>query len=307
MKRFILAACALVLAFAGRAQSFGPQYEMELVFDVADLLPAEAEVKGASQGFAISGDYGFFFHDKGQVVIINIPERKFISTYVIAGMEKSHCNNACFSTEKLTPDSAFPLLYLTECAGYERQGRNRERCFVLDIDFESATLVQSIFYDDDRTCYDYNYDWNMDFERGFIYTKGSIPEYWQEGFENPHHGRIMLMKKFPLPMKKDFREDGKVHLTNADVLDEFTFDDMIVGQGAASHNGILFTGSGTPKLGRCRFHVFNLDTHERLSIQDVTELGIEPEGYSYQDGYMYMTFHTPKKPRHNILYRIKID
>ena len=51
----------------------GRPFELKRVFDVDEIIDDSVEVRGASQGFAVYEDYGFFFHDKGQV-LITIPE-----------------------------------------------------------------------------------------------------------------------------------------------------------------------------------------------------------------------------------------
>lgn len=77
----------------------GPELTPEFVCDLGKLTPDNVKVKGATQGFAIWGKYGFVFHDKGQCVVIDMKKNKFVSTFMLEG-NKSHCNNASFGVEK---------------------------------------------------------------------------------------------------------------------------------------------------------------------------------------------------------------
>lgn len=271
----------------------GRPFELKRVFDVDEIIDDSVEVRGASQGFAICGDYGFFFHDKGQVLIIDLENRVLESTFVVPGLEKAHCNNAAFSDEKYSEDSVFPLLYVTECAG-------KNRCYVVDLNFSTGRIVQEIWYDGK----DYNktFDWCIDPERGFIYTRGGNHEYWKNPPDHPVYGRMMMLKKFRLPKMADFDESGEIHLTEDDALDTFALDDVYFGQGSVIHDGIMYTGEGSPKRCHCRIHIIDLDAHERPAIHDVSYLGLEPEGFAYRDGKVHVTFHTLGKPRNNVLF-----
>lgn len=273
--------------------TFKDGFEMERIFDVDELIDSTVVVKGASQGFAVQGKYGFFFHDKGQVLIIDLDREKLVSTFVVPGLEKAHCNNAAFSDEKWSEDSLFPLLYVTECG-------HSNRCYVVDLNLATGRIVQEIWYDGQD--YNSSFDWCLDPERGFIYTRGGNHEYWVNPPDHPVYGHYMMLKKFPMPRKADFSESGAVHFAESDALDSFALDDVYFGQGGVVHNGILYTGEGSPKRCHCRIHVIDLDGHGRPAIYDVSELEIEPEGFAFRDGKVLVTFHTPGKPRNNVLF-----
>ncbi|MCI2082848.1 MAG: hypothetical protein LKK08_01150 [Bacteroidales bacterium] len=265
------------------------------IFDTDEFLDPGVEVRGASQGFAVLDSLGFFFHDKGQVLIVDLDSRKLLSTFVVPGLEEAHCNNACFSDEKYGEDSVFPLLYVTECTG-------NNRCYVVDLNLATGRIVQEIWYDGD----DYNktFDWCIDPGRGFIYTRGGNRFYWKDPPDDPVYGRWMMIKKFRLPRKSDFKSSGQVHLALADALDSFALDDVYFGQGSVIRDGIMYTGEGSPSRCRCRIHIINLDAHTRIAVHDVSYLGLEPEGFGQRDGQILVTFHTPGNPRHNILYKL---
>ena len=110
--------------------------KLECVMNVEDILHAQVEINGTTQGFAIYGRYAFSMHDKGQCVIIDLKRNRFVNTFVIEG-NTGHCNNASFGVERYSKKSQFPLLYVTECRG-------ERACYVNDITTEGARLVQKI-------------------------------------------------------------------------------------------------------------------------------------------------------------------
>ena len=113
-KIFTALTVALFFGLMASAQEYkGPELTPEFVCDLGKLTPDNVKVKGATQGFAIWGKYGFVFHDKGQCVVIDMKKNKFVSTFMLEG-NKSHCNNASFGVEK---GSEFPLLYISGCKG----------------------------------------------------------------------------------------------------------------------------------------------------------------------------------------------
>lgn len=99
-KIFTALTVALFFGLMASAQEYkGPELTPEFVCDLGTLTPDNVKVKGATQGFAIWGKYGFVFHDKGQCVVIDMKKNKFVSTFMLEG-NKSHCNNASFGVEK---------------------------------------------------------------------------------------------------------------------------------------------------------------------------------------------------------------
>ena len=99
-KIFTALTVALFFGLMASAQEYkGPELTPEFVCDLGKLTPDNVKVKGATQGFAIWGKYGFVLHDKGQCVIIDMKKNKFVSSFKLDG-NKSHCNNASFGVEK---------------------------------------------------------------------------------------------------------------------------------------------------------------------------------------------------------------
>ena len=189
MRRTILLTLLLLTALAVRAQE-SVLADMEPFLNVADLLPDNVEVQGATQGFAIHGRYGFSMHDKGQCVIIDMRRREFVSTYVMEG-NTGHCNNASFGVERYSSSSEFPLLYVTECRG-------QRACYVNDVTLEGSRLVQTIYYDGEEITGPA--DWAVDARTGRIYLYCTI-------------GTLRWLKAFPLPALADSDARGEVHLS----------------------------------------------------------------------------------------------
>ena len=115
MRLFICLLLLLLRSGSAVAQK-APLAEAERFINVAELLPENVEINGSTQGFAIYGRYAFSVHDKGQCVVIDMKRRKFVSTFTLEG-NTGHCNNASFGVERYNKQSAFPLLYVTECRG----------------------------------------------------------------------------------------------------------------------------------------------------------------------------------------------
>lgn len=290
MKRILV---ILTLLISASLTAEGQSFDFRREFDVNDIIAPEVEVRGASQGFAVYENYGFFFHNKGQVLIIDLDKRELLSTFVVPGLEKAHCNNAGFTKERYSDDSEFPLLYVTECGG-------NNRCYVVDISLKTGKVVQEIWYEGGD--YNKNFDWCIDDEGDAIYTRGGNHEYWMAVPDHEDYGRWMMLKKFRLPRKADFNESGEIRLKLEDALDSFAVDDVYFGQGSVIHKGIMYTGEGSPKRCHCRIHIIDLQNHKRLEIHDISYLGLEPEGFACRDGKILVTFHTMGSARNNVMY-----
>lgn len=282
--RFLITLLALVCSCVVSAQQKAmPLGEAELVCNVNDLLPEDVEVNGTTQGFAIYGRYGFSMHDKGQCVIIDLKRKQFVNTFVLEG-NTGHCNNASFGVERYSKNSQFPLFYVTECRG-------DRACYVNDITTEGARLVQKIYYSGDEItgpC-----DWAVDAERGVIYLYCTI-------------GSLRMMKWFPLPLLSDSDENGEVHLKPSQSLGSIPVGDIMIPQGSNISEDYIFLPEGVPARGTA-LNVLSRYSSQRLVHIDLTATGLEPEGVACRKGWLYVSFHTPRQPRHNIIYRYRIQ
>lgn len=255
----------------------------ELVMNVADMLPEQVEVVGTTQGFAIYGRYGFSMHDKGQCVIIDLKKNQFVTTFTIEG-NTGHCNNASFGVERYSRESQFPLFYVTECRG-------ERACYVNDISLSEARMVQKIFYDgEDATG---PADWVVDAKHKLIYLYCTIDN-------------RRTLKYFPLPTLAQSDANGEVHLTAEDALGELFAGPITIPQGSHIKARTVFLPDGVPPRPT-RLHLTDIGGKREYQPLDVSHLELEPEGVATRRGWLYISFHTPRDVRRNIIYRVKVN
>jgi acid phosphatase (class A) len=261
-----------------------PPLKPEFVCDFADWTPAEEEVTGSTQGFAMQGNYAFVLHDKGRLCIFDMKKKKMVANYLLEG-NSSHCNNACFGVEKASRRSQFPLLYIASCGG-------ENCCYVTDVSLKGSQIVQKIYYT--GTDYAGTIDWCLDAENGIIYTYGG------------RNGGYKLLKKFRLPKLADSDANGEVHLTDADVLDVTRIDKGInIWQGSIVRGRYAYLPDGYAPHDLL-LHVVDLKEKRIVLSRDLYDLKDEPEGICLTDDYAYVVFHTAGEPRHSKLWRFTL-
>lgn len=284
LKVLFLVFASLSCVSVAAQKTFNPSLRSELVCDFADWTPAEVEVKGSTQGFAMHGRYAFVMHDKGFCCIFDMKKKAYVNSFFMPG-NSGHCNNACFGVEKASKSSKFPLLYISECGG-------TSCCYVTDISLEGSRVVQRIYFD--GSGYAGTIDWCLDAKNGFIYTYGGI------------NGDYKLLKKFRLPRLADSDASEEVHLTDADVLDETRLDKGInIWQGSFVRGRYAFLPDGYPPYDHF-LHIVDLEKKEIIVSKNITELVNEPEGIDIHGKWVYLVLHTPKQPRHSVLHRFSL-
>ena len=257
----------------------------ELVLEYDKVLPAEFKVKGPVQGFAINGNYGFSLRDRGMCVVLDLKNNAFVNAFTIDELKKAHCNNAGFGKEKYSKESKFPLLYITECRG-------TKCCYVTDITTEGAKVVQKLYYDSDE--FKFAMDWVVDAKSGFIYVYGG------------KHFGTKYLKKLPLPKLSDSDENGEVHFTKDDVLQEIAIEGHAVAQGSLIHKGKAYLPDGCSREGN-KLHVIDLKTGKKIAVYYYADQLNEPEGLDFKGNKLYTVFHPVTKPiRHALIYRAKL-
>lgn len=259
-----------------------PLAEAERFINVAELLPENVEINGSTQGFAIYGRYAFSVHDKGQCVVIDMKRRKFVSTFTLEG-NTGHCNNASFGVERYNKQSAFPLLYVTECRG-------ERACYVNDISLEGSRLVQKIFYDGADIAGPA--DWAVDRRKRLIYLYCTVDN-------------VRTLKWFNLPRLADSDSRGEVHLKAEDALGSMPAGDISIPQGSHIHRHRAYLPDGIPPRPT-RLHVTELKTGKQLMLIDISHTGLEPEGVATRRRWLYLSYHTPRDSRSNVIDRFRI-
>ena len=272
---------ALCCTYTAVAQGL-PLGKAKLFANVAELLPDSVEVKGSTQGFAIYGRYGFSVHDKGECVVIDLKRKRFISKFTREG-NTGHCNNASFGVERYSEESPFPLLYVTECRG-------ERACYVNDVTLTGSRMVQKICYDgNDATG---PADWAVDSANRLIYFYCTV-------------NNIRTLKWFALPRLADSDARGEVHLTDEDALGSVTAGDITIPQGSLIHRGRAYLPDGIPPRPT-RLHVTDIKSGASLATIDLSYTGFEPEGVAVRRRWLYLSYHTPRNARANVIYRLKI-
>jgi hypothetical protein len=273
---------ALLLVFT-HLTAYTQQLSLSIdeVMNVAQLLPDEVEVVGSSQGMAIWRRYAFLMHDKGQCVILDMNKKSVVATYTLEG-NTGHCNNASFGVERYSKQSVFPLLYVAECRG-------ERACYVNDISFTGSRLVQKIFYDGEDI--QGPADWFVDGRNGHIYLYCTID------------GERRL-KCFPLPRLSDSDARAEVHLNKEDAINELAAGPIAIPQGSHKHGKTIYLADGIPPRAT-RLHIKHLRNSAKSSIIELSHTGLEPEGMAVRGRWLYISFHTPRNNRGNIIYRIR--
>lgn len=272
---------ALCCTYTAVAQSL-PLGKAKFYANVEELLPDSVEVKGSTQGFAIYGRYGFSVHDKGECVVIDLKRKRFISKFTLEG-NTGHCNNASFGVERYSEESPFPLLYVTECRG-------DRVCYVNDVTLTGSRMVQKICYDgNDATG---PADWAVDRANRLIYFYCTV-------------NNVRTLKWFALPRLTDSDASGEVHLTDEDTLGSVTAGDITIPQGSLIHRGRAYLPDGIPPR-TTRLHVTDIESGASLTTIDLSHTGLEPEGVAVRRRWLYLSYHTPRNARANVIYRLKI-
>ena len=272
---------ALCCTYTAVAQSL-PLGKAKLYANVAELLPDSVEVKGSTQGFAIYGRYGFSVHDKGECVVIDLRRKRFISKFTLEG-NTGHCNNASFGVEQYSEESPFPLLYVTECRG-------ERACYVNDVTLTGSRMVQKVCYDGkDATG---PADWAVDRANRLIYFYCTV-------------NNVRTLKWFALPRLTDSDARGEVHLTDEDALGSIAAGDITIPQGSIIHRGRAYLPDGIPPRPT-RLHVTDIESGASLTTIDLSHTGLEPEGVAVRRRWLYLSYHTPRNARANVIYRLKI-
>lgn len=281
LKTIILTAMALLttaIAFAQKTVS--PKVE-KLFLQYNDALPANLNTKRPVQGFAIYKNYGFSLRDKGMCVILDLNKKEYVNSFMLEG-NTSHCNNAGFGSEKYSKDSQFPLLYVSECMG-------SRCCYVTDITLQGSRIVQKIFYDSEE--FKIAMDWIVDAHNGYIYIYGG------------KHYSTKYLKKFRLPRLSDSDQNGEVHLTPADVLQEIAIEGISIAQGSKIHEGKAFLPDGCSPKGN-KLHIVDLETGKKLAEYFYSDQKNEPEGLDFKGRTLYTVFHPVGEPARNaVIYK----
>ena len=110
-----------------------------------------------------------------------------------------------------------------------------------------------------------------------------------------------------MPRLSDSDANGEVHLHSEDALGSIPAGDIAIPQGSYIYKDVIFLPDGVPSRGVLRLHASNVVSGKKLLSLDLSDMGLEPEGVATRRGYLYISFHTPRQNRANIIYRTKIN
>lgn len=109
---------------------------ISLVANLGDWTPADVNIPGWVQGLVVYGGYAVIFHDGGQVVIYDLNNKSYFTSYYLPN-NTSHCNNAALGLQKYYSTSLFPMVYVSDCV-------DKGDCYVYDLKKDLAREVQRI-------------------------------------------------------------------------------------------------------------------------------------------------------------------
>ena len=207
--------------------------------------------KGHSyQGMDVYGGYVFSFQNQGIASVYKLGKDSFerLSTFHLDTYTKNnHANVSSFGKEKVERSDRFPVICVSYCSKKPTPDGYKDVCYVERIanDLSSATLVQTIFYDDTEGDFGYALQWVVDTRHGMLYGYGNT-------VSNSDPANRHRVIKFRLPK---LSEGPWVVLKKSDALENYLIEDVSgysfnpIGQGLYVKGGKLYmpTGVGTEK------------------------------------------------------------
>src|SRR5574344_1874875 len=141
-KRLFLLCLVSCTSWAVQAQHSAVQlcFRTEYIGCLNDWTPSNVKIVSTAQGFAVKGNLGFLFRNKGQCNIVDLKKKRLVRVFNLNG-NKSHCNNVNFGIEKYNKESELPLLYISSCLG-------DRVCYVTNLHTDGRNqVIQKIFFD----------------------------------------------------------------------------------------------------------------------------------------------------------------
>ena len=259
--------------------------KIQKVGDMWSIIPEEtfAKMKGAVQGLAFDGDYMFIFHDLGDYACFSLSGMRYLYGGDVdpENQYNLHCNEAFFSKDSLSSGSEHPLLYTSEC-------RSLFNVYIYDITSEGSKLVGTLDPPD-----------GMGMFQELLYGISSYSYDAENGWLYGHNNGFIRRYRFP-----SFSEytDGSYKMQASDFLGEMIFEPALTTpQGACAHDGKLIMPSGIYTVNQCCIYIYDFETRE-VKIVDINDLGLEPEGIDYKDGWYYVAFNKSHK---EVVYRFQ--
>ena len=258
-KRFLL--------YEGEKISLPHQYEIKHIGnDVIEDYIEFDESTHSGQGCAVFGNYLFRLHSEGVVSIYDISDIdnvKLVNRYKLGSYPNTHGNCAQFSMS-VNEDTGFPLLYVSGSNG----------CFVEKVGLDGSTLVQTINLNISTKRFNSN---TIIGNNGYLYSFGG-----GTGTDTE-----LEFYKINLPSV----DIENINLTDKDVVDSWRVTGYnyanIQWQGGMVYNGKLYFVFGALDQDKVIW-VYDLTTHEKVSVVNLPYFTIEPEDCDIYNGKMLL-------------------
>jgi len=241
----------------GQEAQTKPQMKEQLLCNTGDWAPSDVQFPQWHQGMAICDGYLFTFQTGGYVYIYNIAQRNLAGSFKIE--TTNHCNSACFSTDKYSPVSKFPMLYLSESV-------NDCNCEVYDITLTVAKKVQDIILKDHPEG-SHGAGWSVDAAKGCYYLVFDKAVY-----------------TFPIHFEKT------VEFTLSDGKRIASWGDVGAAQAMNSDNDYVYQLSGLGEGGET-ISLYDLANDKTYKYK--LPRSNEPEGVCSWNGHVYIGYAGP--------------
>lgn len=180
--------------------------------------------KKSAQGMAVYKGKIFLLNDQGFCRVYDLIERKNVGNFPLSSANKNnHANCASFGTEYPVGNREFPALYVSEC-------RKPYRCFVENVTMDSAMLIQTLRYGEEKET-QVVHNWIVDREERKLYAVSRMSKAASDS---------VCITRFRLP----FLIEGNVTFKEKDVEERFCvmFPNLL--QGGTIRNGYLYLSVG---------------------------------------------------------------
>lgn len=192
------------------------------------------------QGFAAFGNTAFCFYDTGYCQTIDLKDKKIISSFKLpegVANSSNHCGVACFSSDFLSPDAPYPLLYLSS---YKEM-----KCYVLSLTETSAELVQVIQMRDENNQIIPVYAFMPDKDK--LVLKMKTPKKENNSFH--YHWQVAN--------KPEITKGENIILVDKDIINSFYVESTDKYNAGFAHNNIIYQLAGYGGYGSKKLYMID--------------------------------------------------
>lgn len=260
--------------YNGEKLTLGNKFNRTIYLDMAKI--DSNPPRGAQQGFAIHGRYGFVMYDGGYCSVVDMDKKTLVSQFPLAVVAtNNHVNNSNFGVEFPAGNTQFPAIYNSKF-------RDTGECFVENITLENSTLLQTISLQLANNPI-YGISWAVDVQNKNLWAIGYKLENWAT-----IEGNAIYYAKFRLPLISE----GDIMFTDDDVIERFEMP-YRVHQGFYITDNKIFAPWGIGN--NCGLVVLDILTKQYITDVPLGQWGAEPEGIDeYNDSIIISHNHGGK-------------